>query len=79
MDKGRDFFDFLQYVAKDDRDRREYGKKVLSILKNPKASPKELFDVFNSQGFTVSREHCEKLKGIDPKLIPDIDDIAYGY
>lgn len=79
MDKGGDFFDFLKHVAEDKPEHRKYGKKVLTILKDPKASPRELYDAFNSRGFRVSKEDCEKLKEIKPDLIPDIDDVAYGY
>ena len=73
-----DFFDFLNFVSGEDPDNRKLGKKILEIMKNPKASPKELYDAFNSAGFRIPLEDCEKLKKIKPGLIPDIDPRA-GY
>lgn len=73
-----DFFDFLRFVSEKDPENRKYGKKILDILKSPKASPKELYDAFNSEGFRIPLEDCERLKNIDPDLIPEIDPVA-GY
>ena len=78
MEDRGDFFDFLQFVAEKDPDKRKYGKKVLDTIKSPKATPDNLYELFKSQGFKVPIEDCEKLKRIDPKLIPDIDPVA-GY
>jgi hypothetical protein len=50
----------------------------LDILKSPKATPGDLYDAFNSEGFRVPIEDCERLKKLDPELIPDIDPVA-GY
>ena len=78
MTPGGDFFDFLNFVAKDIPDNRKLGKKVLDVMKDPQASARELFDAFQSGGFNVSKEDCVKLKEIDPELIPDIPPV-YGY
>ena len=78
MKAGGDFFDFLRFVADKEEENRNYGKKVLDVMKNPKASPKDLYELFKAKGFKVPIEDCERLKRIDPELIPDIDPRA-GY
>lgn len=78
MDAGGDFFDFLRYAADKDPENRKYGKKVLDTLKNPKASPQDLQELFKAKGFKVPIEDCRRLKDIEPGLIPDVDPRA-GY
>jgi hypothetical protein len=78
MDKGGDFFDFLNYVAEDDPKKRQFGAKILKQIKDSKASAKDLQETFAKKNFKVPIEQCRKLKQINPNLIPDVDPRA-GY